>query len=244
MKVADVLAIAGGIANGREWKALQQGGPLSGMLPAKMAADLPLEPEPFRPFGAGMGGGGLIFVDDTACVIDLNVMFSWFVEEESCARCTTCRGGNQRMVEILRRTSRGEADPTDPDRIKSLAASMQYSNCFHGTLSPVIINNTMAYFREEYDAHARDHRCPAKVCDGLIRYRVANQTAAVADAAAPICPTNAIVQRDGQWMIDDAACIRCHACVEVAPNDIVIEDKYAGAIPLRTIAPADVARAG
>lgn len=243
MKVAEVLAVAGGITGGREWKALQQGGPLSGMLPAKMAADMPLEPEPFRPLGSGMGGGGLIFVDDTACVIDLNVMFSWFCEEESCARCTTCRGGNQRMVEVLRRTSRGEAQAADPDLIKSLASSMQYSNCFHGTLSPTIINNTMAYFREEYDAHARDHRCPAKVCDGLIRYRVANQGAAVVDAAA-VCPTNAIIQREGKWMIDDDACIRCHACVEVAPNDIVIEDKYVDAIPLRTIAPADVARSG
>jgi NADH-quinone oxidoreductase subunit F len=101
----------------------------------------------------------------------------------------------------------------------------------------------MAYFREEYDAHARDHRCPAKVCDGLIRYRVASQGAAVAGAAA-ICPTDAIVQRDGQWMIDDAKCIRCHACVEVAPGDIVIEDKFADAIPLRMIPPADVARSG
>ena len=243
MKVSDVLAIAGGIANGREWKALQQGGPLSGLLPAKMAADMPLEPEPFRPLGSGMGGGGLIFVDDTACVIDLNAMFSWFIEEESCGRCTTCRGGNQRLVEILQRTSRGEADPADPARIKSLAASMQYSNCFHGTLSPVIINNTMAYFREEYDAHAIGHRCPAQVCDGLIRYRVTGQSAAVAEAAA-ICPTDAIVQDGGSWRIDDAKCVRCNACKEIAPGDIVIEDKFQDAIPLRVVASADVARSG
>jgi NADH-quinone oxidoreductase subunit F len=243
MTVGEVLAMSGGIANGREFKALQQGGPLSGLLPARIAADLPLEPEPFRPLGAGMGGGGLIFVDDTSCVVDMNIMFSWFLEDESCGRCTTCRGGNQRMVEILERTARGEAHPDDPERIKSLAASMQYSNCFHGTLSPVVINNTMQFFREEYDAHAREHRCPAQVCDGLIRYRVANQSPAVAEAAA-ICPTKAIVQSSGAWAIDDAACIRCNACRDVASADIVIEDKFRDMVPLRVIERADVARAG
>ncbi|MBI2723698.1 MAG: SLBB domain-containing protein [Chloroflexi bacterium] len=243
MTVDEVLAIGGGIAGGRTFKALQQGGPLSGLLPASIAGALPLEPEPFRPLGAGMGGGGLIFVDDTACVIDLNVMFSWFVEAESCGRCTTCRGGNQRMVEILRRTAHGLAEPDDPERIVSLAASMQNANCFHGTLSPTIINNTMKYFREEYDAHAVEHRCPAQVCDGLIRYRVVNQTAAVAEGAA-LCPTDAIKQVAGRWQVDDALCIRCNACREVAPGDIVVEDKFQDVIPLRTIVPADVARAG
>ena len=243
MTVGEVLAMAGGVANGREFKALQQGGPLSGLLPAHIAADLALEPEPFRPLGAGMGGGGLIFVDDTSCVVNMNIMFSWFLEDESCGRCTTCRGGNQRMVEILERTARGEAHPDDPNRIKSLGASMQYSNCFHGTLSPVIINNTMQFFREEYDAHALEHRCAAQVCDGLIRYRITRQSDAVAEAAT-ICPTRAIVQRGDEWTIDDAACIRCNACREVAPGDIVIEDKFRDVVPLRVIERADVARAG
>ena len=95
---------------------------------------LALEPETFRPLGAGMGGGGYVFIDDTACVVDLNVMFTWFLEDESCGRCTTCRGGNQRMLEIFRRTSRGQAEDNDIARLQSLDASMQYSNCFHGGL--------------------------------------------------------------------------------------------------------------
>ena len=241
--VKDLLSAAGGIAGGREFKALQQGGPLSGLLPGHIAADLALEPEPFRPLGAGMGGGGLVFVDNTACVVDLNVMFAWFLEDESCGRCTTCRGGNQRMLEIFRRASRGEGEDNDVERLQSLAASMQFSNCFHGTLSPVIMNNTMQHFRAEYDAHAKEHRCPAKVCSGLIQYRVANQTPAVADAV-PVCPTGAIIERDGKWLIDDAACIRCNACKEIAPDDIAVEDKYRDVIPLRTLVPADVARSG
>ncbi|MHB8377186.1 MAG: NADH-ubiquinone oxidoreductase-F iron-sulfur binding region domain-containing protein [Dehalococcoidia bacterium] len=242
-KVKDVLEAAGGVAGGRPLKALQQGGPLSGILPAHIALDLPLEPEPFRPLGAGMGGGGLVFVDDRACVVDLNLMFAHFLEDESCGRCTTCRGGNQRMVEIFRRVSRGEAQSADPEHLKSLAASFQYSNCFHGSLSPTVMNNTMQFFREEYDAHALEHRCPAKVCEALIRYTVTRQSEAVARAAA-VCPTSAIVRDAGAWAIDDTKCIRCDACREVAPGDIVIEDRYRDAIPLRAIETAAVARAG
>jgi len=242
-KVKDLLAAVGGIAGGRPFKAMQQGGPLSGLLPALVAADLPLEPEPFRPLGAGMGGGGIVFLDDTACVVDLNVMTSWFTEDESCARCTTCRIGNQRMLEILRRASRGEGDATDVDRMKSLAASMQNSNCFHGQLSPVIINNTLQHFRDEYEEHALHHRCPAKVCAGLIRYRVASQGAMLPEAAR-ICPTEAIVQQDGRWAISDERCIRCDACRDIANGDIIVDDRYTDTVPLRVLAPADVARSG
>jgi NADH-quinone oxidoreductase subunit F len=241
-KVGDVLAAAGGIPGGRQFKALQQGGPLSGLLPGHIAGDLPLEPEPFRELNAGMGGGGLVFIDDTACVVDLNVMFARFLEDESCGRCTTCRGGNQRMVEIFQRTARGEAEGNDVERLRALGLSFQHSNCFHGTLSPTIMLNTLQHFRDEYDAHALEYRCPARVCEGLIRYRVVRQSDAVADAA-PICPTEAIVRDGGEWRIDDAKCVRCNACKEIAPDDIVIEDRFTDAVPLRIVARADVARA-
>jgi NADH-quinone oxidoreductase subunit F len=238
--MGQLLEAAGGIADGRAFKALQPGGPLSGLLPASVSQDLALEPETFRPLGAGAGGGGYVFIDDTACVVDLNVLFSWFLEDESCGRCTTCRGGNQRMLEIFRRTSRGEAEDNDIERLQLLDASMQYSNCLHGGLSPTIMRNTLRFFRDEYDAHALEHRCPAKVCAGLIRYRVANQSDAVAQAA-DICPTRAIVQEDGAWRIDDAKCIRCNACKEHAAPDIVIEDKFTDTIPLQAVNRANVA---
>ena len=238
--VGELLAAAGGIAGGRPFKAMQQGGPLSGLLPGAMATDMALEPEPFRALGTGMGGGGIVFLDDTACTIDLNNMVAWFLEDESCGRCTTCRGGNQRMLEVFRRTAAGAAHPADIDLLQSLDKSFQYSNCFHGTLSPVIMRNTLQYFRDEYDAHALEHCCPAKVCPELIRYTVVNQTPAVA-SAAPICPTNAIVQEQGRWLIDDAKCIRCDACREIAPADIVIEDRYPDAIPVQTVRAANVA---
>jgi len=238
--VADLLAAAGGMADGAQFKALQQGGPLSGLLPGHVAGPLALEPEPFRPLGAGMGGGGLIFVDETACVVDMNVMFSWFLEDESCARCTTCRGGNQRMHEIFMRTARGEAEAPDIERLESLGNSFQYSNCFHGTLSPVIMRNTLTHFRDEYDAHALEHRCPAKVCPGLIRYVVRSQAPALAEAAA-ICPVDAIVQRQGAWEIDDAACIRCNACRDVAGDAIAVVDRFEATVPLHPVMRANVA---
>jgi ferredoxin len=144
------------------------------------------------------------------------------------------------MLEIFRRVSRGESEQNDIERLHSLDASMQYSNCFHGTLSPTIMRNTLRFFREEYDAHALEHRCPAKVCAGLIRYRVANQSASVAEAAE-ICPTDAIVQENGSWRIEDGKCIRCNACKEHAPADIVIEDKFEDAIPLQLVMRANVA---
>jgi ferredoxin len=240
--VQQLLDAAGGIANGRSFKAMQQGGPLSGLLPGNIAAGLPLEPEPFRPLGTGMGGGGIVFLDDTACTVDLNVMTAWFLEDESCGRCTTCRGANQRMLEIFKRTSVGEAHEWDIDHLRTLGDTMQYSNCLFGALSPVIMRNTLEHFRDEYDAHALQHRCPAKVCSGLIRYVVKEQAPAVAQAA-DACPTNAIVQADGKWRIDDAKCIRCNACKEIAPEAIAIEDRYADAIPLRTVAGASVAPA-
>lgn len=242
LTLGELLAAAGGIVGGRAFKAVQPGGPLSGLLPASVARDLALEPETFRATGAGMGGGGFVYIDDTACVVDLNVMFSWFLEDESCGRCTTCRGGNQRMLEIFKRTARGEAEDNDIPRLQSLDASMQYSNCFHGTLSPTIMRNTLKYFREEYDAHAIEHRCPAQVCAEMIRYRVAEQSPAVAEAAE-LCPTRAIEQNGGKWTIDDAKCIRCNVCEERAPGDIVIEDRYGDTIPLLTVNRANVAPA-
>lgn len=240
--VQQLLDAAGGIAHGRPFKAIQQGGPLSGLLPASIAADLSLEPEPFRPLGAGMGSGGFIFLDDTACTVDLNVLMAWFLEDESCGRCTTCRGANQRMLEIFKRTSMGEAQEWDLDHLRTLGDTMQYSNCMHGTLSPVIMRNTLEHFRDEYDEHALQHRCPAKVCSGLIRYVVREQVPAVAQAA-DACPTDAIVQIEGKWRIDDAKCIRCNACKEIAPAAIAVEDRYGDTIPLRTVASANVAPA-
>ncbi|MEX0785873.1 MAG: NADH-ubiquinone oxidoreductase-F iron-sulfur binding region domain-containing protein [Dehalococcoidia bacterium] len=214
----------------RKLKAVQAGGPLTGILPTHIALKLGLEPDQFREHGVLMGGGGIVFIDDTACVVDLNVMFSWFLEDESCGRCTTCHGGTQRMTEIFSRIGRGGGSGDDYAKMQILGQALQWSNCVHGSASPTIMLKTAEYFREEIDAHINDRRCPARVCRDLIRYQVSAKSDLLPEAAA-ICPTEAIVQEEssetaaaGGWKIDQARCVRCDACREVAPDAIEVVD--------------------
>jgi NADH:ubiquinone oxidoreductase subunit F (NADH-binding) len=207
-------------------KALQAGGPLAGILPADVALDLALEPETFRAKKVQMGGGGLVFVDETACIVDLNIMFAWFLEDESCGRCTSCHGGTQRMLEIFRRIASGGGDPYDVTRAELVGKTLVYSNCVHGQAAPTIMLNTLEYFRDEFDEHLFHRRCPAKVCAGLVRYEVADPAADLQEAA-DLCPTDAFVREASGWRIDSARCIRCDACREVAPDAIAVVDAFA-----------------
>jgi NADH:ubiquinone oxidoreductase subunit F (NADH-binding) len=214
----DVLAACGGISEGGQLKALQAGGPLAGYLPAVIAKELTLEPSAFRPHGALVGAGGIVFVSDRACSIDLNAMFAEFLEDESCGRCTTCHGGNQRMAEVFRRTGRGGARREDRHNLELLGDTLLYSNCVHGQASPTIMRNTLTFFEAEYEAHLHEGRCDSLRCPGLARLVVANQADPRLDEAVEICPTGAIAGEPGDRRVDDAACIRCGACVDVAPR--------------------------
>jgi len=215
----------------RKLKALQAGAALAGILPTHIALKLGLDPDEFRPHGVLMGGGGLVFIDDTACIVDMNVMFSWFLEDESCGRCTTCHGGTQRMVEIFRRIGRGGGRENDYDKMDILGSTLQYSNCVHGSASPTIMLRTKDYFRDEIDVHMQEHRCPAKVCKGMIRYEVTSQGDKLAEVA-DICPTDAVVEEEGKWAIDQAKCIKCNACREVAPDNIEVVDALVDGLPV------------
>jgi NADH:ubiquinone oxidoreductase subunit F (NADH-binding) len=174
-----VLAACGGIEGGGELKAIQPGGPLIGYLPASVLDRLTLERAPFSAQGAGLGGGGIVFVGPDSCSVDLNVLFAEFVEEESCGRCTTCHGGNQRMHQIFERTADGGGRIEDRHSLESIAASLQFSNCAHGQLSPTIMRNTLRHFDAEYVAHlahdGQPGQCEALRCAGLTRFRVTNQ---------------------------------------------------------------------
>ena len=214
----------------RVLKAVQAGGPLTGILPAHIALKLGLEPEEFREHGVIMGGGGIVFIDDSTCIVDLNIMFSWFLEDESCGRCTTCHGGTQRMVEIFQRIARGGGRGDDYNKMAILGKALQWSNCVHGSASPTIMLKSAEYFREEIDEHIIQRRCRAQVCRELIRYEIAGDGPKLPDAAA-ICPTEAIVQgegtesaRAGGWRIDQARCIKCDACRELAPDSVRVVD--------------------
>ncbi|MDP2950398.1 MAG: NADH-ubiquinone oxidoreductase-F iron-sulfur binding region domain-containing protein [Chloroflexota bacterium] len=219
-----VYEAGGGPPGGRALKAVQPGGPLSGIIHADHV-DIPLEPESFRELGASMGGGGLVILDDSNCVIDLCLYFEWFAEDESCGRCTTCRGGTQRMVEILKRIARGTSRPSDIGLLRLLADAMRNANCGHGQAAPTAVMNIVDTFAAEVQEHIEGKRCPARVCPGLIRYDIVGDSPRLTEAAA-ICPTAAIVATNGQYAIDQGLCIRCDACREVAPEAVQVGDEF------------------
>jgi NADH-quinone oxidoreductase subunit F len=227
-KVQELYEVCGGgPQEGRAFKAMQPGGPLTGIMP-EFSLGLNLEPEDFKSNGmAAMGGGGMVFLDDSSCIVDLCSQFEWFLEDESCGRCTTCHGGTQRMVEILRRIKRGGGRESDMAKLRLLAATLRYSNCIHGQAAPSIIVQAMDWFSEEVEEHIYQRRCRSKRCKGLIRYEVSGEDPNMPRAAA-YCPTNAIKEEDGSFRIDDGLCIRCDTCYQIAPGGIVIVDAFQG----------------
>jgi NADH-quinone oxidoreductase subunit F len=230
VKVRDVFEVCGGGAPaGQEFKALQPGGPLLGIMP-ESCLELGLEPEIFRENGmAAMGGGGLVFMDESVCIVDICAQYEWFLEDESCGRCTTCHGGTQRMVEILRRIQRGGGRESDTGKLRLLAATLRYSNCIHGQAAPAIIVNTLDWFAAEVEEHISGRRCRAKVCKGLIRYEADREAAsrpehAEAMARATEVCLNAVT---GQ---SDGACLDCFVCHELMPDVVRVVDAFPAGI--------------
>ena len=173
-----------------------------------------------------MGGGGMVILDDTSCIVDLCIYFEWFAEDESCGRCTTCFAGTRRMLEILKRISEGRGRRADLELMRLLGRIAQNANCFHGQGAPTVIMSTFRFFEDELMEHVERKRCPAKRCPGLIRYEVLHQSEML-QAAEAICPTNAVVQREGNYFIDQVTCVKCDACREQAPYAIAIVDEFA-----------------
>ena len=225
--LAGVIEACGGMLPGQQLKAIQSGGPLGSMLPAREVPNLSMENAPFSALDALMGGGGIVFLSDRVCTIHMAEMFTQFVEEESCGRCTTCHGGNQRQTEIIRRTIAGDGRHEDRHNLALIDRTLQFSNCVHGQFSPKIVRNTLRFFSDEYERHSAGRTCDALECEGLIRFRVTNQSDPRLAEAQDICPTAAVIGGPGARSVDDALCIRCGACTDVAPNALVREAKPA-----------------
>ncbi|MCC7363435.1 MAG: NADH-quinone oxidoreductase subunit F [Dehalococcoidia bacterium] len=217
---------AGGMKGGKACKGFQPGGPLSGMLNGR-ELDLTLTLDPYRGKGMFLGSGGIVFFDDSACVIDMCKFFVAFCEDESCGRCTTCHGGSQRAVEVMRRIQAGGGREADIDNLEKLIQTLVWSNCLHGQFTMTTVKTSLKEFRDEWVEHIVDKRCRAGVCEGLIQYRVRSQTASGLEEAAAICPTGAVQQERGQWFIDDGLCIRCGACKEQSPDGLEVVPRLA-----------------
>jgi len=218
-----VEEIGGGIANGRRFKAIQVGGPSGGCIPAHLS-DIPVDYESLTAAGAIMGSGGLVVLDETDCMVDIARYFLQFTQNQSCGKCTFCRVGTRRMLEIMDRLCAGQGRASDLDQLEELSHQVrQGSLCALGGTAPNPVLSTLKYFREEYEAHIAG-RCPAGKCKDLINYRITDDCTGCTICARR-CPTDAIAFRPYErHKIDNEKCIRCGICKDVcSENAVVIE---------------------
>jgi NADH:ubiquinone oxidoreductase subunit F (NADH-binding)/(2Fe-2S) ferredoxin/Pyruvate/2-oxoacid:ferredoxin oxidoreductase delta subunit len=216
-----VYGIGGGIPKGRDFKAVQIGGPSGGCIPKELL-DLPIDYESLTQAGAMMGSGGMIVMDEDTCMVDIALYFLRFTQEESCGKCAPCRIGTRQMAEILARIAAGEGTLDDLAKLEELALTVKRGAlCGLGQTSPNPVLSTLRYFRDEYLAHIVDRVCPAGVCKGLIAYVIDPERCVGCLLCKKACPVSAIAgERKKPHVIDQETCIRCGACLAACPAKV------------------------
>ena len=210
-----VEEIGGGIPNGKKFKAAQTGGPSGGCIPAEHL-DVPIDYDNLKKIGSMMGSGGLIIMDEDTCMVDIAKFFLEFTVDESCGKCTPCRIGTRRMLEILEKITKGQATMEDLDKLEELCYHLQSSSlCALGQTAPNPVLSTLRYFRDEYIAHIVDKKCPAGVCKDLLQYKIDPDKCKGCTLCARTCPADAIIGSVREvHMIDSEKCLKCGACIE------------------------------
>ncbi len=219
-----IYDVGGGIKDDKAFKAIQTGGPMGGCLPSEYL-DLPVDYQELAKAGSIMGSGGLVVMDEETCMVDIARFFMDFVQEESCGKCTPCRVGTRRILEILEGICEGRGKMEDLDTLEMLCAQIREDSlCGLGQGAPNPVVSTLKHFRAEYEAHIKEKRCPAKVCKPLIRYEIIDGTCTGCTVCARNCPVNAISgERRQTHVIDPDVCVRCGICKQVCNfNAIVI----------------------
>ena len=217
-----IYDVGGGIPDGRDFKAVQTGGPLGGCLP-EAHLDTPVDFDSLVTVGAVMGSGGMIVADESTCIVEFSEYFMRFACDESCGKCPPCRIGSTRMLEILERITAGEGEIEDLDRLRRLAAGMQKGSlCALGQLAPSPVLSTLQHFEDEFIAHIEDRRCPAGKCKALITYEIAEDLCTGCMVCARGCPNQAISgEKQQPHVIDPELCDRCGLCAELCKFDAV-----------------------
>lgn len=211
-----IFDVGMGIKDDKDFKAVQIGGPAGGLL-SKEHLDYPIDYDSLRSAGAMMGSGGLVVMDDETCMVDMARFFMEFTQDESCGKCTPCRVGTLRILEILQRICNGIGKPSDIETLEMLCSEIKATSlCGLGQGAPNPVITSLMYFRDEYEAHINEKRCPAKVCRALISYEIQKDFCTGCTVCARNCPTNAITgERRQLHVIDPDTCIRCGICMQV-----------------------------
>lgn len=219
-----VEEIGGGIPGGKKFKAAQTGGPSGGCIPAHLI-DTPIDYDNLIAIGSMMGSGGLIVMDEENCMVDIAKFFLEFTVDESCGKCSPCRIGTKRLLEILERITKGQGEMADIDKLIELSNHIkQNSLCGLGQTAPNPVLSTLNYFRDEYIAHIKDKTCPSKVCRSLLSYYILEDKCVGCTACARVCPADAITGEVKKvHRIDLEKCIKCGACMEKCKFGAIIK---------------------
>ncbi len=223
MSIRDVIfKLGGGIKGDKKYKAVQMGGPSGGCIPAYLADTL-VDYDSVNATGAIMGSGGIVIMDETTCMVDVAKFFLEFTQKESCGKCTFCRIGTKRMLEILERITNGEGEEEDIERLEELAYQIQDNSlCGLGQTAPNPVLTTIKYFRDEYEAHIRDKKCPAKVCKKLLTYEIDPEKCTGCMVCAKNCPVDCIEGKKKEvHVIHQEDCIKCGICYSKCKFDAI-----------------------
>lgn len=220
-----IFDIAGGIKDGRSYKAVQMGGPSGGCIPADLV-DTPIDYKALSATGAIMGSGGMVVMDDSTCMVNIARFFLDFTARESCGKCVPCRIGTTRMMEILNRICDGQGQEGDIEMLEQLCMSIKDGSlCGLGQTAPNPVLTTIRYFRDEYEAHIRDKKCPAHECSALLKISIDPTKCKGCTICARKCPVECISgERKTPHVIDQSSCIKCKQCVSSCKFDAIVVD--------------------